>query len=87
MSEYCAMCNKRLDGDGSLMTFEALGPKAKEDYTKESYVICRFCALSISAFMEALADLRDSMDEYYNVPVCGTVHLDRDDEDEDEVDE
>ena len=80
MSEYCAMCTRKLDDDGSLMTFEALGPRAKEDYTKESYVICRFCALSISAYMEGLADLRSSMDEYYNVPV-------NEDEDEDEVDE
>ena len=78
MSEYCAMCTRKLDDDGSLMTFEALGTKAKEDYTKESYVICRFCALSISAFVEGLADLRSSMDEYYNVPAC------EDDEDDDE---
>ena len=82
MSEYCALCTRKLNGDESLMTFEAIGPKAKEDYTKESYVICRFCALSVGAFMEGLADLRDSMDEFYNVPVCGTVHLD---EDEDEA--
>lgn len=80
MSEYCAFCNKKLNGGESLMTFEALGPKAKVDYTKESYVICRFCTFSISAFMESLADLRDSMDEYYNVPVCATVRLDRDDD-------
>ena len=73
MSEYCEMCTRKLDDDGSLMTFEAIGPKAKEDYTKETYVICRFCALSISAFMEGLADLRDSMDEFYNAPVCETV--------------
>ena len=80
MSEYCAFCSRKLNGDESLVTFEALGPKAKEDYTKESYVICRFCALSISAYMEGLADLRSSMDEYYNVPV-------NEDEDEDEVEE
>ena len=79
MSEYCAMCARKLNDDGSLMTFEALGTKAKEDYTKESYVICRFCALSISAYMESLADLRSSMDEYYNVPMC--------EEDEEVVDE
>ena len=78
MSEYCAMCTRKLDDDGSLMTFEALGTKAKEDYTKESYVICRFCALSISAYMESLADLRSSMDEFYNAPVC---------EDEDETED
>ena len=78
MSEYCAMCTRKLDDDGSLMTFEAIGSKAKEDYTKESYVICRFCALSISAFVEGLADLRSNMDEFYNAPMC---------EDEDEVDE
>ena len=72
------MCTRKLDDDGSLMTFEAIGSKAKEDYTKESYVICRFCALSISAFVEGLADLRSNMDEFYNAPMC---------EDEDEVDE
>ena len=82
MRKYCSLCSRNLNDDESHMTFEALGPKAKEDYTKESYVICRFCAISISAFMEGLADLRDSMDEYYYAPVCEAVH-----QDEDEVDE
>lgn len=70
MSEYCAMCTRKLNGDESLMTFEALGPRARKGYTRETYVICRFCALSISAFVEGLADLRDSMDEFYRTPVC-----------------